>query len=109
LEIILAATGLVAWSKLISFTEHPDLGACEIDTFATGSCTSRHASPEAHVSDPTADRRHLAMVAAFAHRATPAGLPYPPEQISQTSLASTGVTTPTRPHEKSRLKAIPFT
>jgi len=33
LEIILAATDLVAWTKLISFTEHPDLATCEIDTF----------------------------------------------------------------------------
>jgi hypothetical protein len=33
LEIILAATDLVAWSKLIGFAEHPDLATCEIDTF----------------------------------------------------------------------------
>jgi hypothetical protein len=33
LEIILAATDLVAWSKLIGFIEHPDLATCEIDTF----------------------------------------------------------------------------
>src|SRR6478752_6794590 len=33
LEIILAATDLVAWSKLIGFTEQPDLATCEIDTF----------------------------------------------------------------------------
>ena len=33
LEIILAATDLVAWSKLIGFTEHPDLATCEIGTF----------------------------------------------------------------------------
>ncbi|MDT5284337.1 MAG: hypothetical protein QOJ20_5532 [Mycobacterium sp.] len=33
LEIILTATDLVAWSKLIGFTEHPDLAKCEIDTF----------------------------------------------------------------------------
>jgi hypothetical protein len=32
-EIILAATDLVAWSKLIGFVEHPDLATCEIDTF----------------------------------------------------------------------------
>ena len=24
---------LVAWSKLIGFTDHPDLATCEIDTF----------------------------------------------------------------------------
>jgi Transposase DDE domain group 1 len=33
LEIILAATDLVAWSKLIGFPEHLDLATCEIDTF----------------------------------------------------------------------------
>ena len=33
LEIILAATDLVAWSKLIGFTGHPDLATCEIATF----------------------------------------------------------------------------
>jgi hypothetical protein len=33
LEIILAATDLVAWTKLIGFTGHPDLASCEIDTF----------------------------------------------------------------------------
>jgi hypothetical protein len=32
LEIILAATDLVAWTQLIGFTEHPDLARCEIDT-----------------------------------------------------------------------------
>ena len=33
LEIILAATDLVAWTKLIGFTEHRDLATCEIETF----------------------------------------------------------------------------
>jgi Transposase DDE domain group 1 len=33
LEIILAATDLVAWSQLIGFTDHPELAACEIETF----------------------------------------------------------------------------
>jgi hypothetical protein len=33
LEIIMAATDLVAWAKLIGFTDHPDLAACEIDGF----------------------------------------------------------------------------
>lgn len=33
LEIILAATDLVAWSKLIGFADHPDLTRCEIGTF----------------------------------------------------------------------------
>jgi hypothetical protein len=33
LEIILAATDLVAWAKLIGFAEHPDLATCEIGTF----------------------------------------------------------------------------
>ena len=33
LEILLAATDLVAWSKLIGFTDQPDLATCEIATF----------------------------------------------------------------------------
>ena len=33
LEIILAATDLVAWAKLIGFTDHPKLATSEIDTF----------------------------------------------------------------------------
>jgi len=33
LEIIMAATDLVAWTKLIGFTDHPDLARCEIGTF----------------------------------------------------------------------------
>jgi len=33
LEIILAATDLVAWTKLIGFTDHPQLARCEIQTF----------------------------------------------------------------------------
>ena len=33
LEILLAATDLVAWIKLIGFTDHTDLATCEIDTF----------------------------------------------------------------------------
>ncbi|MGH7732954.1 MAG: IS1380 family transposase, partial [Gemmatimonadales bacterium] len=33
LEIIMAATDLIAWTKLIGFTEEPDLARCEIETF----------------------------------------------------------------------------
>jgi phosphate acetyl/butyryl transferase len=33
LEIILAATDLVSWAKLIGFAADPDLATCEIDTF----------------------------------------------------------------------------
>ena len=33
LEIILAATDLVAWAQLIGFTDHPELSRCEITTF----------------------------------------------------------------------------
>ena len=29
----MTATDLVAWAKLIGFTDHPDLARCEIDTF----------------------------------------------------------------------------
>jgi hypothetical protein len=33
LEIVMTAIDLVAWAKLIGFTDHPDLARCEIDTF----------------------------------------------------------------------------
>jgi hypothetical protein len=33
LEIIMTATDLVAWTKLIGFTGHPELAYCEIETF----------------------------------------------------------------------------
>jgi hypothetical protein len=33
LEIIMAATDLIAWAKLIGFTDNTDLARCEIDTF----------------------------------------------------------------------------
>ncbi len=33
LEIVMAATDLIAWTKLIGFTEHPELARCEIETF----------------------------------------------------------------------------
>lgn len=33
LEIIMAATDLIAWVKLIGFADHPGLARCEIDTF----------------------------------------------------------------------------
>ncbi len=29
----MAATDLIAWAKLIGFTDHPDLARCEIETF----------------------------------------------------------------------------
>lgn len=38
LEIIMAATDLVAWTKLIGFTDDPDLARCEIDTFRYRVC-----------------------------------------------------------------------
>jgi hypothetical protein len=33
LEIVMAATDLVAWTKLIGFSDHPELARCEIETF----------------------------------------------------------------------------
>ena len=33
LEIIMAATDLIAWTKLIGFIDHPELARCEIETF----------------------------------------------------------------------------
>ena len=47
LEIIMAATDLVAWAKLIGFTDHPIWPGAKSTPSATGSCTSRPASPAA--------------------------------------------------------------
>jgi hypothetical protein len=33
LEVVMTAIDLVAWSKLIGFTDHPDLARCEIEAF----------------------------------------------------------------------------
>lgn len=33
LEIIMAAIDLIAWTKTIGFTDHPELARCEIATF----------------------------------------------------------------------------
>jgi hypothetical protein len=33
LEIIMAATDLIAWTKMTGFTDHLDLARCEIETF----------------------------------------------------------------------------
>ena len=33
LEIVMTATDLIAWTKLLGFTDHPDLARCEIATF----------------------------------------------------------------------------
>jgi hypothetical protein len=33
LEIVMAATDLVVWAKLIGFSDHPELARCEIETF----------------------------------------------------------------------------
>ena len=33
LEIIMAATDLIAWAELIGFTEDPELARCEVETF----------------------------------------------------------------------------
>jgi hypothetical protein len=43
-RIIMAATDLIAWAKLIGFTDDPGLARCEVETFRYGSCTSLPAS-----------------------------------------------------------------
>lgn len=47
LEIVLAAADLVAWTQLIGFTDAPRWPAARSTPSATGSYTSRPASPEA--------------------------------------------------------------
>ena len=38
LEIVMAATDLIAWAQLLGFTDHPELARCEIDTFRYRVC-----------------------------------------------------------------------
>jgi len=33
LEVVLTATDLISWTKLLAFAGHPSLGRCEIDAF----------------------------------------------------------------------------
>ena len=61
LEIILAATDLVAWTKLIGFTEHRDLATCEIDTFRYRVLHVAARITRGARQIRLADRRHLAM------------------------------------------------
>ena len=67
LEIIMAATDLIAWTKLIGFTDHPELARCEIETFRYRVCTSPPASP-ARPTTSAAHRRHLALGTRPRHR-----------------------------------------
>src|SRR4029077_7829486 len=47
LEIIMAATDLIAWTQVIGFTDNPTWRAARSKRSATGSCTSPPASPAA--------------------------------------------------------------
>jgi len=59
LEIILAATDLVSWAKLIGFAADPDLATCEIDTFRYRVLHVAARIPRRQ-TNPVTDRRHLA-------------------------------------------------
>ena len=59
LEIILAATDLVSWAKLIGFAADPDLATCEIDTFRYRVLHVAARTPR-RPTNPVTDRRHLA-------------------------------------------------
>jgi hypothetical protein len=78
LEIVLAATDLVTWSKLLGYTDHPELARCEINTFryrpqrlrkihwpwespprpATRDCPTMTSPPEADRTRPPATKHH---------------------------------------------------
>jgi hypothetical protein len=75
LQIVLAATDLVSWSKLVGFADQPDLANCESDTFRYRALHVA-ARTTRRPTDPVAHRRHLAM----GHRHLPrmATTPEPP-------------------------------
>ena len=133
LEIILAATDLVTWAKLIGFTDHPDLARCEIDTFryrvlhvaaritrgarqtrlridATWRWAHRSPPPGTTSAPLSPNRETLTRPDERPHRPWKARPPsdtgelsYPSATISIRSRPAPTPSDPTRPREKSRL------
>ena len=139
LEIVLTAIDLVAWTKLIGFTDHPELARCEIATFryrvlhvaaritrsarqtrlridATWRWATAIAKPGNDSAPPSPDHpTHRPTRPEGPHRPWKArppsdtGRPVIPTRHNQPHKpASTGSAPPrARPHEKSRLNAVP--
>ena len=61
LEIILAATDLVAWTELIGFHGHTDLASCEIATFRYRVLHAAARITRGAPKGPLAHRRDLAV------------------------------------------------
>ncbi len=71
LEIIMAATDLIAWTKLIGFTDHPDLARCEIHDVPLPGPARRRPHHPRRPTNPAAHRRHLALGTRHRHRLEP--------------------------------------
>ena len=61
LEIIMAATDLVAWTKLLGFNDQPDLATMRDRHLPIPGPARRRPHHPRRPTDPVADRRHLAM------------------------------------------------
>ena len=71
LEIIMAATDLIAWTKLIGFTDNPDLARCEIETFRYRVLHIAARITRSARTTSAAHRLHLALGAGDRHRLDP--------------------------------------
>jgi hypothetical protein len=67
----MAATDLIAWTKLIGFIDNPDLARCEIETFPLPGRTHRRPHHPQGPTTPAAHRLHLALGGADRHRLEP--------------------------------------
>src|SRR4029077_11008964 len=70
LEIIMAATDLIAWTKLIGFTDHPDLALRDRNVPLPGATHRRPHHPQRPTTS-AAHRLHLALGAGDRHRLDP--------------------------------------
>ena len=61
LGIIMAATDLIAWTKLIGFTDHPDRARCKIEMFPLPGPTHRRPHHPQRPTTPAAHRLYLAL------------------------------------------------
>ena len=60
-EIVMTAMHLVAWSKLIGFTDEPDLATCEIATFRYRVLARRRPAQQQRPANQAPDRPDLAV------------------------------------------------
>lgn len=114
LQIVMTATDLIAWTKLIGFAGHPKLARCEVQAF-------RYRVLQVAADSPTAPDAGSASTPPGAghshrHRLNPASAPRSPNtsslRLSRPMKDSAGIresppTGETRLHKKSRARPTP--